>query len=104
TVSADLSASYAPILGNSVVTFTSNDTSVATVSAEGKVSAVAAGTTTIAVSYGGITETVDVTVSLPPTSIELTAGSASIESGGTTQLNVTGKIGNSSIGSLTSGV
>jgi len=58
--------------------YTISDTSVATVSAQGIVTAVSNGITNIVVTYGGLTVNVTVTVVIPPTLTTLTSSSTNV--------------------------
>lgn len=63
TLTATVTVEAADVNVDTTVTWSSNDTSIATVDANGKVTAVAAGTTTITATVGGKTATCEVTVS-----------------------------------------
>ena len=76
---------------NKNVTWTSSNTSVATVDTNGKVTAVGAGEATITVTTadGGFTDTCEVTVKVPVTGVTLDKTSLSLEVGDTAQLSAT---------------
>ena len=73
------------------VTWSSSNTSVATVNSSGKVTAKAVGTTTITVTTvdGGKTATCTVTVKQPVTGVSVSPASATLNVGGTQQLSAT---------------
>jgi uncharacterized protein YjdB len=73
------------VLTGRVITYSSSDNSVATVSGTGVVTAIAAGSATITATSEGKSGSAGITVSLVPVnSVQLTLGSASIVVGGTT--------------------
>ena len=87
-----LSATVAPAPAtNKAVTWSSGNTSVATVNSTGKVTAVGPGTATITVKTtdGGHVATCTITVVQPVTSVSLDKSAVTLSSGGTTQLTVT---------------
>lgn len=86
-----LTVTYNPTDADSrSVTWSSSNTSVATVSTDGLVTAVASGTATItATSANGKTATCTVTVTNPVTSISLSKTALSLTKGATSQLTVT---------------
>ena len=65
---------------NQTVTWSSSDESVATVSASGVVTGVSEGTATITATYDGCSESCEVTVTIPITSISISGGFVSSES------------------------
>lgn len=76
---------------NNGVTWSSSNTSVATVSSSGKITAVANGTATITckTADGGYTASCSVTVTTPVTGVSLNSSSASLNVGGTKTLTAT---------------
>ena len=74
---------------NKTVTWSSNDTNVATVDVNGKVTAVGGGSATITATAGGKSATCDVTVSVPVTGVQLNNTSANIIVGETVRLKAT---------------
>lgn len=75
-------------LTNRVVTWSSSNTAIATVSIGGRVTAVAVGTATISASSEGQTGTALVTVTTPTvTTVTVSPGSTSVANGGTTPLS-----------------
>ena len=95
TITGTLTTSITPFIAAeyNTVSYTSNDTDIATVDNKGVVTAVTAGTTTITVTVGSITETVDVTVeaapiiTVPVTGIEVTSVSKVYKKGSDIQVS-----------------
>ena len=95
TITGTLTTSITPFIAAeyNTVSYTSNDTDIATVDNKGVVTAVTAGTTTITVTVGSITETVDVTVeaapiiTVPVTGIEVTSVSKVYKEGSDIQVS-----------------
>lgn len=95
TITGTLTTSITPFIAAeyNTVSYTSNDTDIATVDNKGVVTAVTAGTTTITVTVGSITETVDVTVEAAPiitepvTGIEITSVSKVYKKGSDIQVS-----------------
>ena len=80
------------VLAGRAVTWTSNNTGVATVNANGQITAVAAGSATITASSGGQSGTASVSVTdAAVASVTLTPGTASLTPGQTVQLSATAK-------------
>ena len=72
-----------------LITYKSSDTDIATVDANGKISAVSVGTTTIKVIVGSVSVNCKVTVVQPVTSIYIDQYSIEMDGGDTCQLNAT---------------
>ena len=95
TITGTLTTSITPFIAAeyNTVSYTSNDKDIATVDNKGVVTAVTAGTTTITVTVGSITETVDVTVeaapiiTVPVTDIEITSVSKVYKKGSDIQVS-----------------
>ena len=95
TITGTLTTSITPFIAAeyNTVSYTSNDTDIVTVDDKGVVTAVKDGTTTITVTVGSITETVDVTVeaapitTVPVTSIEVTSVSKVYKKGSDIQVS-----------------
>ena len=83
-----IQTSYEPYYATDQITWKSNDEAVATVE-NGKIKAVGFGTTTIDVTMGGQTASVEVTVRLPLESIALDQSEMTLNKGDSTTLNVT---------------
>jgi len=86
------------------LTWKSSDTDVATVDANGKVTAVTMGTATItatAADVGGVSATCEVTVTQPVTGITLDKTSLSLKAGGSATLTTTVSPSNASNKGLT---
>jgi uncharacterized protein YjdB len=89
---AQASAAVRDAAGNALnrsVTWSSTATNVATVSGSGLFTAVAAGTTQIRASSGGVTASVNVTVIVPVASVTVAPASATLLAGQTVQLVAT---------------
>ena len=78
-------------LSGRVVTWASNNTSVATVNGTGLVSGVAAGSATITATSEGQSGTASITVTVPVASVTVSPASASVPAGQTAQLTATPK-------------
>ncbi len=93
TNTVQLSAELADQAGNSLsgrtVNWSSADTDIATVDANGLVNTVAGGTVTITAESEGVTGTADVTVENPVRSVDVTPDPASVEVSQTTTLTAT---------------
>ncbi|MDT3693687.1 MAG: Ig-like domain-containing protein [Mucispirillum sp.] len=95
TITGTLTTSITPLIAAeyTAVSYKSNDTDIVTVDDKGVVTAVKDGTTTITVTVGSITETVDVTVeaapitTVPVTSIEVTSVSKVYKKGSDIQVS-----------------
>lgn len=103
--SETLSVSYTPSNANSgkAITWTSQNSAIATVSSDGTVTGVKAGSTTItATSEGGFTSTCTVTVSnIAVTSVSVSPTSQTLSIGGTKQLTATVSPSNASNKTIT---
>ena len=86
--SATLTPTLTPENAQGVITWTSSDEAVATVDAEGVVSAVGKGSCTIRAEAEGISAKTDVTVTVAPTGITLAQSSGILTVGGSTALTV----------------
>jgi len=90
---AQLTATPLDVNGNPltdrVVTWASNNTAVATVSASGLVTAVAVGSASIAATSGGKSASAAITVAVPVASVGVSPASATVSVGGTQQLTAT---------------
>lgn len=84
-----LNETIVPYNTTNVVTWTSSDTSVATVSDDGVITAKAGGTTTVTVTAGDYWATCTVTVTVPLTKLYVTYGSSAIYPGKTYKPTVT---------------
>jgi len=85
----NLLLTFAPLNMNDAITFTSADTSIATVSTDGQVKGVKVGSTTVTVTVGDTSLTCSVTVQQPVTSISLSDTSVTLYAQETCQLTAT---------------
>jgi uncharacterized protein YjdB/alpha-tubulin suppressor-like RCC1 family protein len=92
TLAATARDSTGVILTGRVVSWSSANAAIASVSSNGVVSAISAGSTTITASSEGVTATAAVTVgSVPVASVSVTSGSTNLFPGQTTQLTATAR-------------
>ena len=89
-LTAEVRDQNARVMANANVTWSSTDTSVATVNASGLVTAVAEGTATITASAGPASGSAAVTVRQPVASVEVSPAAETIGLGGTLQLTAVG--------------
>lgn len=79
-------------LDNLAIVWTSSDTTIARVTADGMVAAVAPGNATVSAATGGVTGSASITTALAPVaSVEVTPANSSLGTGGTIQLYATTK-------------